>query len=143
MKIIFYKCGWNDEDHFYHLQSSLLLACKQINLLMMETITHSNLRVHTHQKKTTKSNTQRSFWKMLEFNRFGVIAWTLSIVGCFSGIVAGLFVDGSNQLQLTLVIAPTMLTLCMILAVAPIRVILAVGAATVLIDLLMMLFGLF
>lgn len=74
--------------------------------------------------------------EMLEFNRFGVIAFVLSIVACASGITAGFFVDGTSQLDLTLVAMPTMITLCSILIVAPIRWIIGVGSIALLIDLL-------
>jgi hypothetical protein len=107
----------------------------------METLAHSKFRIGTVEKDITVKKKVKAFWAMLEFNRFGVVAWVLSVVACFSGIVAGLFLDGSNQFQTTLIIAPTMLTLCMILAVAPIRVILAVGIGTIIIDLLMILFS--
>ncbi len=89
----------------------------------------SSINIHT-----TKS--QKSFWEMLEFNRFGVIAFVLSLVACASGITAGFFVDGTSQLDLTLVALPTMLTLCSILIVAPIKWIIGIGSAAMLIDLL-------
>lgn len=103
----------------------------------METALHSSAAIQsTNAKTVVKTN----FWEMLEFNRFGVIAFVLSIVACASGITAGLFVDGTSQLDLTLVAMPTMLTLCSILIVAPMRWIIGIGAAAFLIDLFIILF---
>jgi hypothetical protein len=91
-------------------------------------------------KNTDKAVSQKKFWDMLEFNRFGVIAWVLAIVACTSGITAGLFVDGTSQLDITLVALPTMLTLCTILIVAPMRWIVGIGVAAFLIDLMIVVF---
>ncbi len=106
----------------------------------METLAHSKFRSQTVEKSMSKKKDTAAFWEMMEFNRFGVIAWTLSIVACFSGIVAGFFVDGTNQLEITLVAIPPMATLVSILVVAPIRWVLGVGIAAVLINILLMLF---
>jgi hypothetical protein len=92
------------------------------------------------QLKTTKTISTKKFWEMAEFNRFGVIAWILALVSCASGITAGFFVDGTSQLDITLVALPTMLTLCSMLIVAPMRWIIGIGAATFLIDLMIILF---
>src|SRR5688572_20063420 len=83
-----------------------------------------------------QATSQKKILEMLEFNRFGVIAFVLAIVACTSGITAGLFVDGSSQLDLTLVALPTMLTLCSILIVAPIRWVIGIGLFAFLIDLM-------
>lgn len=92
-------------------------------------------------KSTSITKTKTDFWEKAEFNRFGIIAFTLALVACTSGIVAGLFVDGSSLFQMILMVAPTMFTLCMILAVAPIKVIIGAGAAALVIDLCMMMFS--
>lgn len=97
--------------------------------------------VTTKTKSSVKTTTKSDFWEKAEFNRFGIIAFTLSIVACTSGIVAGLFVDGTSLFQMILMVAPTMFTLCMILAVAPIKVIIGAGAAALVIDMSMMLFS--
>src|SRR5688500_244264 len=104
----------------------------------MGTISHSLRQTNTY-RATTKTSTQKkeagknkqAFWETMEFNRFGVIAWVLSIVSCFSGIVAGLFVNGNSQLEITLAAAPTVLTLVFILNIAPIRWILGIGIVAV------------
>ena len=103
----------------------------------METIIKSSATPFTIAKeKKAKSD----FWEKAEFNRFGIIAFVLAIVACTSGIIAAFFVDGNNQLELTMVVTPTMFTLCMILAVAPIRVIIGAGVFALIIDMLMMIF---
>ena len=94
----------------------------------------------TTQIKIDHSASNQLFWEKVEFNRFGVIAWILSLVACTSGITAGFFVDGTSQLDITLVAMPTMLTLCSILIVAPMRWIVGVGVATLLINLFIILF---
>ncbi len=104
------------------------------NIMATTISTHSISSTNT---VSTASN--KKFWEMLEFNRFGVIAWVLSVVACMSGITAGFFVAGDSQLDLTMVALPTMLTLCTILIVAPMRWILGVGAVAILIDLLIIL----
>lgn len=103
----------------------------------MDTVLHSTLAV---ENKQTKVATKSKVWEMLEFNRFGVIAFVLSIVACASGITAGFFVDGTSQVDLTLVALPTMMTLCSILIVAPIRWIMAIGVVAMLIDLCIIIF---
>lgn len=98
---------------------------------METTIQSTATYTQSQQVAKAKSNV----WENLEFNRFGVIAFVLSIVACTSAIVAGFFVDGDNQLQLTLMVAPTMATLVSILVVAPIRWILGVGSFAMLVNL--------
>jgi hypothetical protein len=106
----------------------------------METLAHSKFGTQTVDKSITKNKDMKDFWEMLEFNRFGVIVFVLSIVACFSGIVAGLFVDGDNQFETTLVAALAMATLVSILIVAPIRWIIGVGIAAILINTLLIIF---
>ena len=109
----------------------------------METISHSFVKTQTNKAttaQTTISKSRKELWETLEFNRFGVVAWTLAIVACFSGIVAGLFVDGTSQLEITMVATPTMATLLTILVVAPVRWVIGVGSAAILINILLMIF---
>jgi hypothetical protein len=109
----------------------------------METISHPFVHIKTNKTvavQKTSAKSRKEFWEMLEFNRFGVVAWTLAIVACYSGIVAGLFVDGTNQLEITMVATPTMATLLTILVVAPVRWVIGVGSAAILINILLMIF---
>jgi len=103
----------------------------------MEAVLHTSI---TKKNVNIKSKAKSDFWEMAEFNRFGVIAFVLAIVACFSAVVAGFFVDGSSQLELTLAIIPTMATLCSILVVAPVRIITIVGALSIVADVLLMIF---
>ncbi|MEN9698849.1 MAG: hypothetical protein RLZZ301_47 [Bacteroidota bacterium] len=56
----------------------------------------------------------------MEFNRFGWIAIILLIVGCLGGMTVGLGAIAST-LAMIIIVIPTMLTLSLLLAVAPMR----------------------
>jgi hypothetical protein len=77
-----------------------------------------------------------------EFNRFGIICVVLTVVGCLGGIVVGLGAI-QNTIALISVVIPTMVTLSMLIAVAPMRYLLFSASACILIDLSLMLFYLF
>lgn len=55
-----------------------------------------------------------------EFNRFGLIAAILTIVGCMGGFAVGLGAIEST-IALIVIVIPTMLTLSLLLAVAPMK----------------------
>lgn len=74
-----------------------------------------------------------------EFNRFGIICVVLTIVGCLGGIAVGLGAI-ENYLTLTLVVVPTMATLSLLIAVAPMRSILIAGGISFIIDIMMILY---
>jgi hypothetical protein len=81
---------------------------------------------------------QNSFWhKMmpdLEVNRYGVISMVLLVVGCLGGLAVGLgAID--HTWQLIAVVIPTMLTLSLLLAVAPMKQIMNAMALALVIDL--------
>ncbi len=69
-----------------------------------------------------------------EFNRFGLITVILTIVGCLGGIAVGMGAINS-VVTLTAVIVPTMLTLSLLLAVAPMRYIFIAASLSILIDI--------
>ena len=75
----------------------------------------------------------------MEFNRFGFIAAILLIVGCLGGITIGLGAI-ENTLTLIAVVIPTMITLSLLLAVAPMRWIMLAASFSVMIDLLLMIY---
>ena len=77
-----------------------------------------------------------------EFNRFGIICLILTIVGCLGGATVGLGAI-NNTLALIVVVVLTMVTLSLLLAVAPMRYIISFGALTVLIDLILITYYLF
>lgn len=78
----------------------------------------------------------------LEFNRFGVISIVLLIVGCLGGLTVG-FGAVKEVWSLTLIVIPTMITLALLLAVAPMKSIMTAAISAVVIDLLMILYLLF
>lgn len=78
----------------------------------------------------------QSLLKASEFNRFGLICVVLTIVGCLGGVTVGLGAVES-VFTLSLVVLPTMLTLSMIIAVAPMRYILGSMFLALGIDLLL------
>ena len=98
----------------------------------METTIHSSTTISSTREKVKSAST---FWENAEFNRIGIIAFVLSIVACTSAIVTAFFVDGTSQMELTLMAVPTMATLLSILVVAPMRWILGIGIAAMVINL--------
>lgn len=91
---------------------------------------------HTKKEKLTSSN---KFWDMMEFSRFGVIAMIVIIIGCLGGIAAS-FGAGDNILKLAMVAFPTIIALAMVLAVAPMRLIVYVSIIALLLDLVVLVF---
>jgi hypothetical protein len=89
---------------------------------------------------------QNSFWhKMmpdLEVNRYGVISMVLLVVGCLGGLAVGLgAID--HTWQLIAVVIPTMLTLSLLLAVAPMKQIMNAMALALVIDLSIIILNFF
>ena len=74
-----------------------------------------------------------------EFNRFGIISLIILIVGCFGGVAVGL---GAIKYisTLILVIVPTMATLSLLLAVAPMKWITRGAVVCVSIDVILILY---
>jgi hypothetical protein len=73
--------------------------------------------------------------KEMEFNRFGWIAIILLVVGCLGGLTVGMGAIGST-FALIAIVVPTMLTLSLLLAVAPMRWIAMASIVSIGIDLL-------
>lgn len=86
-----------------------------------------------------ENQTAQSRLEKLEFNRFGVISIVLLIVGCLGGLTVG-FGAVKEVWSLTLVVIPTMVTLALLLAVAPMKYIMTAAISAVVIDLLMILY---
>jgi hypothetical protein len=74
-----------------------------------------------------------------EQNRYGIISGFILIVGCLGGITVGLGAI-KDTWALILVVVPTMTTLSLLLAVAPMQWIFKSAAATAAIDLLIILY---
>lgn len=69
----------------------------------------------------------------LESNRFAIITIVLLVVGCIGGIAVGMG-SAASSFQLSVIVLPTMVTLSLLLAVAPLRYILSAALLTILID---------
>ncbi len=91
---------------------------------------------------STQQNVNTGIWGNLgtwaEENRFGVIAVALLVVGCLGGVTMQLGAV-SELWSMIVVIVPTMLTLSLLLAVAPMKWILNALALSVVVDLLVIL----
>ncbi len=74
-----------------------------------------------------------------DFNRFGIISIVLLIVGCLGGIAVGLGAVES-VVTLSMVVVPTMATLSLLLAVAPMKQILTAATIATVIDILFILY---
>ena len=74
-----------------------------------------------------------------EFNRFGLICVILTIVGCLGGIAVGMGALG-NTLATSVIIIPTMITLSLLLAVAPMKWIMMAGIVSSTIDILFIIY---
>lgn len=88
---------------------------------------------------TIKVNQTPQWEQDAEFNRFGLITVALLIVGCLGGITVGM---GAIEYtwSLILVVIPTMTTLSLLLAVAPMRYIIYATGVSVLIDIMLLVY---
>ena len=87
------------------------------------------------QVETGNESGEVLFSKNKEFNRFGLICAVLLVVGCTGGLAVGKGAVGSTFALIAIVI-PTMTTLSLLLAVAPMRYIMRVGIASTIINTL-------
>lgn len=74
----------------------------------------------------------------LEESRFGIISVVLLIVGCLGGLTVG-YGAIHHTWQLIAIVIPTMTTLSLLLAVAPVKYILNMGVITLAINILIMI----
>jgi hypothetical protein len=74
-----------------------------------------------------------------EYNRFGLIAVLILLVGCMGGITVGMGAI-KDTWALILVVLPTMLTLSLLLAVAPMKWIYRTASISVAIDVLLIIY---
>lgn len=74
-----------------------------------------------------------------EYNRFGLIAVLILLVGCMGGITVGMGAI-KDTLALILVVLPTMLTLSLLLAVAPMKWIYRTASVSVAVDILLIIY---
>ena len=78
---------------------------------------------------------EQVFSENTEFNRFGLICVVLLVVGCSGGLAVGLG-GVKNVLSLFMIVLPTMTTLSLLIAVAPMKYILPAGIISTIINLL-------
>lgn len=89
-----------------------------------------------------KTDTKSSFWDKFfaggaEFNRYSIISGVLLVVGCLGGLTVGMgAID--NVVQLIFVVVPTMATLSLLLALAPMKQILGIATLTIIIDIIIL-----
>ena len=89
-----------------------------------------------------QANNEVSVFKEANFNRFGLISAILLIVGCLGGITVGLGAV-NNIWALIAVVVPTMTTLSLLLAIAPMKYIINVGIIAVSIDVILIIYYMF
>jgi hypothetical protein len=70
-----------------------------------------------------------------EKNRFGIIPILIVVIACIGGFAAAFGADNST-IQLGIIILPTVISLALTLAVAPMRTILWVSTLAVILDLI-------
>lgn len=86
-----------------------------------------------------ETNLESQLVKSTEFNRFGLISLIILLIGCIGGITVG-FGAINYTFTLILVIVPTMTTLSLLLAVAPMKWIINSAIVSVAIDALLLLY---
>lgn len=101
----------------------------------METTIKSTHKNASH----SATNTMSPLWKKMEFSRFGIIAILVVVLGCLGGLAAS-FGASDNILKLAMVAFPTIIALALVLAVAPMRVIIYVSAIALVLDMLVLIF---
>ncbi|MFT5777878.1 MAG: hypothetical protein ACI837_000826 [Crocinitomicaceae bacterium] len=74
-----------------------------------------------------------------EFNRFFIISIALIIVACMGGLAVG-FGGIAAVWSLILILIPTMTTLSLLLAVAPMRYIIFSAASSIIIDISLLIY---
>lgn len=89
--------------------------------------------------ETLKASAKSKFWENVEFNRFGIISILLVVIGCIGGFAAA-FGAKADVIKLAMIAFPTIISLALTLAVAPMRVIIWVSATAILLDLLVFVF---
>ena len=85
------------------------------------------------------SHTNSLFWKKVEFNRFAIIPMLLVIIGCVGGFAAA-FGAGADTFRLSLIAFPTIITLAITLAVAPMRWIFCASIIALILDVMVLIF---
>ena len=96
----------------------------------------TNSMVMENVEKQGQESAEVIFAKNTEFNRFGLICAILLVVGCSGGLAVGL--GGVNYVgTLVAAVIPTMITLSLLLAVAPMKYIMTSGITATVINFIM------
>jgi hypothetical protein len=103
----------------------------------METTINSTKTIE--RKQTISKNVNSKFWDKVEFNRYGIISMLVLITGCLGGICAA-FGAHNNALEIGLIVFPTIIALAMILAVAPMRIIVYLCSLAIILDFIVLIF---
>ena len=88
---------------------------------------------------TQESNNEVGIFQESEFNRYGLISAILLIVGILGGITVGLGAV-NNTFALIAVVIPTMATLSLLLATAPMKYIINMGIVAVSVDVILLVY---
>ncbi|MBC7694519.1 MAG: hypothetical protein H7141_03640 [Burkholderiales bacterium] len=105
----------------------------------METLITSNHTKSTIKLVKAESTTASAFWDTIEFNRFGIISMLVVILGCIGGIAAA-YGAQDNALKIALIAFPTIISLALVLAVAPMRAIIYLSSVAIILDLIILIF---
>ena len=105
----------------------------------METSIKSSQTKNNNYTSETNSIANSKFWENLEFNRFGIISMLILIIGCIGGVAAS-FGAHDDILKLGMIVFPTIISLALILGVAPMKLIIYVCSIAVVLDIIVLMF---
>lgn len=105
----------------------------------MNTSIHKSRVITSTNSISTENKSLTRFWNDCEKNRFGIVPIVLVVIACIGGITAAYAID-NNTFQLGLVVFPTIISLALILGVAPMKWILWLSTSAVIIDILLFIF---
>lgn len=102
--------------------------------------------VKTHSSSQSSEYSSKTNWltkieEASEFNRYAIISIGFLVIGIIGGAAVGFFAR-EHTWQIALIVGFTMLSLTLMLAVAPMKYILRSAALALLVDLLIMLINL-
>jgi hypothetical protein len=105
---------------------------------METTIKSKNERTSVNNQSANKE-TYSLFWGNVEFNRFGIISMLILFLGCIGGFAASFGAHG-DALKLAMIVFPTIIALALILAVAPMRLIIYLSSVAIILDAIVLIF---
>jgi hypothetical protein len=105
----------------------------------METTIKSKKETTSTHNQSLKKETYSLFWGNVEFNRFGIISMLILFIGCIGGFAASFGANG-DILKLAMIAFPTIIALALILAVAPMKLIVYVCSIAIILDIIVLIF---